>query len=87
MIRGGLVEHSILSSNVKIHEKAEVKNSVIMEGVVVGEGAKVQNAIIDKEVIIPPGSSIGHDLQLDKQRFVLTASGVVIVAKKSSISN
>ena len=86
VIRGGLVEHSILSSNVKIHDKAQVKNSVLMEGVVVGEGAKIQNAIIDKEVMIPQGSSIGHDLELDKQRFVLTASGVVIVAKKSSIS-
>ena len=86
MIKGGLVEHSILSSNVKIHDKAEVKNSVIMEGVIVGEGAKIQNAIIDKEVIIPPGSNIGYDLELDKRRFVLTASGVAIVAKKSSIS-
>jgi glucose-1-phosphate adenylyltransferase len=86
VIRGGLVDHSILSSNVKIHDKAEVKNSVIMEGVVVGEGAKIQNAIIDKEVIIPPGSSIGYDLELDKKRFVRTASGVTIVAKKSSIS-
>ena len=86
VIRGGLVEHSILSSNVKIHDRAEVKNSVLMEGVVVGEGAKIQNAIIDKEVIIPPGSNIGYDLELDKQRFVLTASGVAIVAKKSSIS-
>ncbi|MCK5179801.1 MAG: glucose-1-phosphate adenylyltransferase, partial [Candidatus Omnitrophica bacterium] len=86
VIRGGLVEHSILSSNVKIHDRAEVKNSVLMEGVVVGEGAKIQNAIIDKEVIIPMGSNIGYDLELDKQRFVLTASGVAIVAKKSSIS-
>lgn len=87
VIRGGLVEHSILSSNVKIHDKAQVKNSILMEGVVVNEGAKIQNAIIDKEVIIPPGSNIGYDLELDKQRFVLTASGVTIVAKKSSISN
>ncbi len=86
VIRGGLVERSILSSNVKIHDRAEVKNSVLMEGVVVGEGAKIQNAIIDKEVIIPMGSNIGYDLELDKQRFVLTASGVAIVAKKSSIS-
>lgn len=85
VIEGGLVDHSILSSNVKIHDKAEIINSVIMEGVIVGEGAKIQNAIIDKEVNIPPGSSIGHDLETDKQRFVLTASGVVIVAKKSSV--
>ncbi len=86
VIEGGFIEHSILGSNVKIHQKAEVRNSVLMEGVVVGEGAKIQNAIIDKEVSIPPGSNIGYDPNLDKKRFVLTASGIVIVAKKSSVS-
>ena len=85
VIEGGLVKNSILSSNVKIHNRAEVKNSVIMEGVTVGEDAKIQNAIIDKEVTIPPGSTIGYNLDMDKERFVLTASGIVIVAKKSSV--
>ena len=56
-----------------------------MEGVIVGEHAQVQNAIIDKEVFIPPYTKIGYDLQLDQKRFVLTASGVVIVAKKASV--
>jgi glucose-1-phosphate adenylyltransferase len=86
VIEGGLVERSVLSSNVKVYNKAEVRSSVIMEGVVIGEGAKVQNAIIDKEATILPGSKIGYDRQLDQQRFVLTTSGVVIVAKKASVS-
>jgi len=85
VIDGGLVERSILSSNVKIHDKAHIKNSIIMEGVTIGAGARIRNAIIDKEVIIPSKSSIGYDLKLDKKRFVLTASGIVIVAKKSSV--
>ena len=86
VIKGGLVDGSILSSNVKIGEKAEVKNSIIMEGVTVGKNAKIQNAIIDKEVAIPDGSTIGYDLDGDKDRFVLTTSGIVIVAKKSAVS-
>jgi len=86
IIEGGLVKKSILSSNVKIHSKAEVINSILMEGVTVGANAKIRNAIIDKEVVIPPGSRIGYDLKLDKERFVLTTSGIVIVAKKSSVS-
>jgi glucose-1-phosphate adenylyltransferase len=85
VIRGGAVEHSILSPNVRIHDGAQVKNSVLMEGVVVGENARIQNAIIDKEVIIPPGAEIGYDLDADRRHFVLTASGVVIVPKKSSV--
>jgi len=85
VIEGGLVERSILSSNVKIYNKAQIKHSIIMEGVTVGAGARIRNAIIDKEVSIPPKSSIGYDLKLDKKRFVLTKSGIVIVAKKSSV--
>lgn len=86
VIEGGLVERSVLSSSVKVYNQAEVRNSVIMEGVIIGEGAKIQNAIIDKEATILPGSKIGYDKQLDQQRFVLTTSGVVIVAKKASVS-
>ena len=85
VIEGGFVEHSILSSNVRIHDQAEVRHSIIMEGVTVGKNAKVRNAIIDKEVVIPDGTAIGYDLNVDKKRFTLTTSGIVIVAKKSSV--
>jgi glucose-1-phosphate adenylyltransferase len=81
----GQVERSVLSSNVYIKTQAKVNNSVLMEGVVVGEGAQIQNAIIDKEVVIPPKSKIGFDPAADRQRFVLTTSGIVIVAKKTSL--
>ena len=85
IIRGAEVTGSVLSPNVKIDKFASVQASVLMEGVVVGEGAKVRNAIVDKEVKIPPGSEIGYDLKLDKKRFDVTTSGIVIVAKKASI--
>ncbi len=85
LIQGAHVERSVLSPNVKIYDGASVKNSILMEGVSVGEGARIQNAIIDKEVNIPPHSEIGFDLKLDTKRFVLTTSGIVIVAKKTSV--
>lgn len=85
LIQGAHVERSVLSPNVKIYDGASVKNSILMEGVTVGEGTRIQNAIIDKEVNIPPHSEIGFDLKLDTKRFVLTTSGIVIVAKKTSV--
>ena len=85
VIDGGVVEHSILSSNVKVKKGAHVKNSVIMESVTIGEEAKIINAIFDKEVDIPPHSKIGYDLELDSKRFTLTTSGIVIVAKKTAV--
>ena len=85
VIEGGRVENSVLSPNVKVGDGADVRNSVIMEGVVIGSGAKIQNAIIDKEVVIPPSIEIGYNLNVDAQRFTLTTSGVVIVAKKTPV--
>lgn len=85
VINGGCVERSVLSPNIKIGKNAEVKNSVIMDGVTIGDNVKIQNAIIDKEVNIPANAEIGYDPKNDKKRFVLTSSGIVMVAKKTIV--
>lgn len=85
VINGGQVRGSVLSPNVRVEKYATVVNSVVMGDVVIGEHARIQNAIIDKEVVIPDHASIGYDLDLDRKRFDVTASGIVIVAKKSEI--
>ncbi|MEI6437752.1 MAG: glucose-1-phosphate adenylyltransferase [Candidatus Omnitrophota bacterium] len=87
VIEGGRVERSVLSSQVTLRRDSLVQDSVIMESVVVGEGAQIKNAIIDKQVHVPPGEKIGYDLELDRKRFAVTASGIVIVAKKTAIEH
>ena len=86
VLEGARVEGSILSPNVRVGCDAEIRHSVIMNNVVIGKGSKIQNAIIDKEVTIPPDSQIGYDLTLDRKRFDVTASGIVIVGKKETIN-
>ena len=86
VIKGAQVKHSVLSSNVRIENSASIQDSILMEGVVVGEHAQIKNAIIDKEVVIPPKAKIGYDAALDKKRFAMTTSGIVIVAKKASLN-
>jgi len=85
IIEAACVEGSVLSPNVRLQEGARVTASVLMNGVTVGRGAKIQNAIIDKEVIVPDGAQIGFDMNLDRRRFDVTASGIVIVGKKQVI--
>ena len=85
-IEGARVERSVLSPLVTVRRGALIQDSVIMEGVVVGEGAQIRNAIIDKHVVIPAGEKIGYDLEIDRARFAVTASGIVIVAKKTAIA-
>jgi glucose-1-phosphate adenylyltransferase len=85
IINGGKVQRSILSPNVIINGYAEVHESILMEGVKVGRNAKINRAIIDKDVNIPPGMVIGYDPAEDKKRFHVTETGIVVVAKGTTI--
>ncbi len=85
VIIGAEITRSVISPNVKIARKAQILNSVIMEGVVIGESTQVKNAIIDKQVSISPHAQIGYDLELDRKRFDVTSSGIVIVSKRASV--
>ncbi len=85
VISGGRVQRSILSPNVRINSFSEVYDSILMEGVNVGRHAKIKRAIIDKDVSIPQGMVIGYDLDEDKKRFFVSDSGIVVVAKGTSI--
>ncbi len=85
VLESAQVVHSVVSNNVFLKDGASVKNSVIMDSVTIGQGAQIQNAIIDKDVVIPAGARIGFDPPEDRKRFTLTTSGIVIVAKKTSL--
>ncbi|MDD5409248.1 MAG: glucose-1-phosphate adenylyltransferase [Candidatus Omnitrophica bacterium] len=85
VVSGGRVQRSILSPNVRINSFSEVYDSILMEGVNVGRYAKIKRAIIDKDVNIPQGMIIGFNLEEDKKRFFVSASGIVVVAKGTEI--
>jgi glucose-1-phosphate adenylyltransferase len=82
IISGGHVRNSILSPNVRVNSYATVESSILFERVNVGRHCRIRKAIIDKDVIIPPHTTIGHDLDHDRQRgFQVTDQGVVVIAK------
>jgi glucose-1-phosphate adenylyltransferase len=76
---GGSVQHSIVSSNVRINDGATVVDSIIFDAVEVGEGCQLVNCIIDKHVKIPPYTQIGINRFEDSKRFKISESGVVVV--------
>jgi glucose-1-phosphate adenylyltransferase len=81
VVSGGTVRRSILSPGVNVHSYAEVEGSILMQGVDVGRSAVVRNAILDKNVRIAPGAQIGVDPAADRERFTVSASGIVVVPK------
>jgi glucose-1-phosphate adenylyltransferase len=81
VISGGGVNHSILFSRVRVRDGAIVDASILFDGVVVGDGAHLRNCIIEKDVEIPPHAQIGMDLARDRERFILSDQGIVVVPK------
>jgi glucose-1-phosphate adenylyltransferase len=81
IVSGGVVRRSVLSPEVYVRSGAEIEDSVILDGVDVGDGAVVKRAIVDKNVVIEPGASLGVDLERDRERFVVSPGGIVVVGK------
>jgi glucose-1-phosphate adenylyltransferase len=81
IVSGATIDHSVISSRVHLHARSLVTDSVLFSGVEVGGGAIVRRAIIDKDVVIEPGAQIGVDPDRDRERFTVSAGGIVVVPK------
>lgn len=54
----GRVEKTVLFTNAKVIEGAEVKNSVIMNNAVVAKDVKLDYCIVGNDTVVPPGTCI-----------------------------
>jgi glucose-1-phosphate adenylyltransferase len=83
IISGASVSQSVVSADVVVESGAQVEGSVLLPGVRIGKGAVVRHAILDKNVVVADGGKIGIDLTADRERYTVSAGGVVVLGKNA----
>jgi glucose-1-phosphate adenylyltransferase len=86
VLSGGSARRSILSPGVHLHSSCAVEDSILMHGADVGRNAVVRRAILDKQVRVEPGAQIGVDPEADRERFTVSAGGVVVIPKGTVVA-
>jgi glucose-1-phosphate adenylyltransferase len=86
IISGGELRRTVASYDVYAGRDSVVENSVLMPSVRIGENAKVRNAILDKNVVVEPGAMIGFDVERDRERFTVSAGGIIVVGKGVTVT-
>lgn len=82
IISGSLVRDSVIGPNVRIHSYCLIEDTIIMNRVEIGRECRIRRAIIDKNVYIPPGTQIGYAADEDRQRYFVTDTGIVVIARE-----
>jgi glucose-1-phosphate adenylyltransferase len=85
VISGGRVEQSVLGYDVRVNSYSEVHDSIVFNHVNIGRHCRIRRAIIDRHVNLPEGTVIGYDLEADRGRYSVSASGIVVVVRPESL--
>jgi glucose-1-phosphate adenylyltransferase len=80
IVSGGRVVHSVLSPGVRVNSYCEVESSILMPDVDVGRNSRVRRAILNTGVKLPESSTVGYDLDADREKgYTVTENGIVVV--------
>lgn len=79
VVKGASVRNSVVRREVILEDGVELEDCIIMDYVCIKRGSKLRRAIVDRYNVIEPGTRIGYDADADRQRYVVTPSGIVVV--------
>jgi len=85
IVSGSMVKNSVLSPDVRVNSYSEIDASILFSHVNIGRHCRIRKAIIDRDVHIPEGTTIGYDLEADRQRYFVTDSGITVVTRDYSL--
>ncbi len=79
IVSGALLRRSVFGFNSTVETGSVIEESVILPKVSIGKNCTIRRAIIDKGTLIPDGFQVGVDPEKDRQRFLVTEEGIVLV--------
>ena len=85
IVSGSTVKGSVLSPDVRVNSYSDIDASILFSHVNIGRHCKIRKAIIDRDVHIPEGTTIGYDVNADRQRYFVTESGITVVTRDYSL--
>ena len=76
VLSGGVVINSVLGRGVRVHSHALVEDSVVFDDCDIGSGARIRRAIVDANTCVPADTTIGHDIERDRQHYKARKAGL-----------
>ncbi len=77
------IRRSVIGRGVRIDAGASVEDSVLLDGVHVGAHARLRRVVADRATMIPAWSAIGFSSAEDRQRYHVSASGIIVLSRSS----
>jgi glucose-1-phosphate adenylyltransferase len=81
LVKRATLRNSILGRSVWVNEGAVIEDSIIMDHTTIGKGARLRRAIVDRYNIIAADTEIGVEPDVDRRRFHVDPSGLVVVPR------
>ena len=79
LVRGARIRNSILRREVIVEKDVEIDDCIIMDHALIRRGSRLRQVIVDRYNHLAPNTSIGFDAAADRQKYHVSAGGVVVL--------
>lgn len=81
VVQNARVRNSIVRREAVIEDGAELEDCIIMDYVRICSGSRLRRTIVDRHNMVEKNSHIGFDAEQDRQDYVVSPGGVVVVPR------